>query len=51
MRVDKFKKILRGIPGDFDVQVFDNNEGEWISQFGGAGWIQFVKQVEAEDEE
>lgn len=49
MRVDQLIGMLSGIPGDFEVEVYDSAEGEWIGEFGGAGWIRFIKELPGEE--
>ena len=43
MRVDEFRLLLRGIPKDFDMQIWDGERGMWESDV--AGKIKFVKEL------
>jgi|CXWL01.1.fsa_nt_gi hypothetical protein len=49
MRVDQFKEMLKGVPKDFEIEVYDSDTGEWVQNFGGSGWIRFVKELPAEE--
>lgn len=49
MKVGAFKKLLKNVPDEFDVEIFDNEAGEWKTSLDG--YLQIVHVVNSDDEE